>query len=114
MYGLPCCVMAAASPPVKLGISARLHGERLRHLRLRLGVVRRVFDRASEDAARGIDFLHRELHAVVEVAARRGAGTRQLDQSEDLDGLGLCEQRVRQCQAEQEGANMGDGAHRTG
>ena len=113
MYGLPCCVMLAASPPVKFGISAllrlghadddragehrphhdigavvdRLLRERLGDLRIRLRVAARVVDLAAQDAAGGVDLLDRELDAVVEVGAGRRAGARQLDESGDLDRL---------------------------
>ena len=121
MYGLPCCVIAAASPPVKFGTSARsrlghadedragehrphhdvgvlvdrLLRERLGDLRLRLRVAARVLDLAAEDAARGVDLLDRELHALVEIGARRRAAARQLDQPEHLDRPRLADGQSR-------------------
>src|SRR4029077_18835045 len=46
--------------------------------RIGLGVGRNVVDLAAEDAAGSIDLLDRELDAVVEIVARRGAGPGQL------------------------------------
>ena len=65
------------------------------------------------DAARGVDLLYRELHAVIEVGARRGAGAGQLYQPEDLDRLALAKQWLRQRQAYEEGGNTCKGPHRT-
>ena len=106
--------MCAASPPVKFGTSARrvssmlttiepentgphddvslvvdrLGGERLGDggVGLRVGVLQH--DLAAENAAGSVDLLGGELDAVLEVGARGGAGARQLDHVEDLDGLG--------------------------
>ena len=47
--------------------------QRLGHARVGLGVRRFVADLATQNAATGIDLLDRQLDAVVEVGAWRGA-----------------------------------------
>ncbi len=71
----------------------RPHRERFRHLRLRLRVARSVFDLAAKDAAGGVDLLHRQLDAVIEVGAGRRAGARELHQAVDFHRLAVRGQR---------------------
>ena len=57
----------------------------LGHAGVGLGVVAHRLDLLAQDAASGVDFLDRQLHAVLEVGARCGATARQLHDIGDLD-----------------------------
>jgi hypothetical protein len=79
---------------------------------VRLRVARRVLDLPAEDAAGRVDLLDGELHAVVEVRARRCAGAGQLDQADDLDRL-LCDDRGHRERDGERRADAGDAFHRS-
>ena len=73
------------------GIGVHVHcllRQGLGHARVGLGVEGGQLDLAAQNAAGGIDFFHRQLGAVFQVGADRGASARQLQQIDDLDRLG--------------------------
>ena len=67
-----------------------LFGEPFGHTRIGLGVLGLVLDFSAQDTARCIDLFDREFDAVVEIGARCGAWTGQLDQAHNFDGAGVC------------------------
>ena len=65
----------------------RLLDQRARGLRVGLRVVVGHVDLLAEDAARGIDLVHRNVCAIAIVGSRNGAGARKLADAGDQDGV---------------------------
>jgi hypothetical protein len=129
-------VIAAASPPVKLGISARRvsvmltmiepentgpntakapssHGlgcQALGHAGLGLRVGHAVLDLLAEDAAGGVDLLDGQLDAVLEVWCRRWRRRRRARiQAGDLDRVLGVDGRAAGGKGQRQGGAAGEG-----